>query len=621
MSSRMWHASVLRQITVAALACVAAATWLGARPLPLAGAERPNIVVFYLDDAAPHDGRLWNDPARTPAIYNTFVAHGTHFRQAFGEDPMCCPGRASLLTGLHSHNNGVMTNDARLFGPQETVAGALQDAGYTTMWIGKYMNLNNKLSSAGWAAHMAPWTVFDGMFGANGAFYNYKVRTKDTGDSSYRGVHSTQMVADRSVMRIGGAPANKPIFAVLSVFNIHAPNIPMPVDEELLEKCDDMPPWWTPAYNEADVSDKPAYIQALPLLPDPDGWPMDAYCREMFGVDRLVERVTDELEAVGRLDNTLLVFTADNGMAWGAHRREFKNVPYATAVPLYMAWPGGWGNAPRVVDDYVSNIDLAPTFCALGGCALGPYPSGQSAPDGLSLVDLLDNGSPLGRDALLESALFQDPTRDVPPWAAVRTTPQSGLGMWHYVEYADGERELYDLASDPYELDNLAGDPGHAAIAASLAQRLGELLDEGRVNRPDLSIWSMTDNAYAGYNLFASTPSPAQTLTVSVVRRRTYTFRIDLANHKVSTDSFTVTAAVTGGHVRLTWLLDGVDVTGQMSSGGVRFESLASMSSGSLTLQVKIKRRFPRGRTTIDLVARPVSSPAQDDHVTLVVRR
>src|SRR3989304_71087 len=256
------------------------------------------------------------------------------------------------------------------------------------MWIGKYLNRNELLSPQGWAAQMAPWTLFDGMYGA-AANYDYTVRAKDAGDLDYGDVHSTQTVADRAVMRLAAAPFDKPIFMVVLPFDIHIPNTPMPGPPEQRGLCARMPPWWTPPYNEADLSDKPAYMRDLPLLPAPDGWPMDLYCREMFGFDLIVARVTDQLAAQGRLDNTLLLFTADNGMAWGAHRLELKAVPYATPVPLYVAWPDRWGDSPRTIDDYVSNIDLAPTMCAVGGCSLGPYPSGQANPDGVSLLALI----------------------------------------------------------------------------------------------------------------------------------------------------------------------------------------------------------------------------------------
>ena len=616
-----------RHSVAAAAACAFASSWLSAGATTLAAAEPPNIVMFYLDDVSPHDGRLWNDPARTPAIYNTFVAHGIRFSHAYGEDPLCCPGRASLLTGLHTHNNGVNENDARLFSPQVSVAKELHSAGYSTMWIGKYMNRNSFLSPAGWTAHMAPWDVFDGIYGLNASFYDYTLRTKDHGDIVETNYHSTQMVMDWSVSRFAAAPANKPIFAILSIYNLHGPNLPLPITPQQSAKCDNFPPYWTPNYNEANVSDKPDYIKALPLLPYPNGWPMDGYCREMFGVDRVVQRVTDELAAEGRLNNTLLVFTADNGMSWGAHRRaQQKDTPDATAVPLYMSWPAGWGTSPRTIDDYVSNIDLAPTFCAVGGCTLGPYPSGQSAPDGLSLAGLIGSGTPLGRDATLEQSPLGQPLEHVPGWASIRTTDESPLGLWRYTEYADGERELYDETNDPYELNNVVAQPGHEILNAALAQRLTALLNEGRVNRPDLSIWGKKQKMYrfyAGYNLFASTPTPEQTLNLKVGRGTTYLLRIDLRNNKRASDSFRVTSSVVGGAgVVIHWILDNVDVTARMSSGGIQFNSLPGSTTRSLTLKVTIGTNYPSANvTSVDIHAVSNSNSAQNDHVRLLVHR
>jgi N-acetylglucosamine-6-sulfatase len=624
MPARTWRASVLRQILVTLLACAASTIGLGAHPGPVVAAERPNIVMFYIDDTSPHDGRLWNNPARTPAIHNTFIEHGIHFNNAFVEDPLCCPARATLLTGLHTHNNGVDVNEARFFSPQETVAGKLKDAGYSTMWIGKYMNFNNKLSTAGWAAHMAPWSVFDGIYGVNGAFYDYTVRTKDQGDIKYGRVHSTRMVADRAISRFAAVPADKPIFAVLTVYNTHEPNTPMPITRKQKAMCQNIGSWWTPAYNEPDVSDKPAYIRNLPLLPYADGWPLAKYCREMFGVDKLVKRVTDELAAEGRLDNTLLIFTADNGSAWGAHRKgQIKAMPYATPVPLYMAWPARWGTAPREIDDFVTNIDFAPTFCELGGCTMGPYPTGQAGADGLSLVNLIGDGTPLGRDAILSSALIGEAWRKIPGWAAVRTTTESGLGLWHYVEYATGEFELYDEAADPYELNNLAGDPDYAAVEADLAQGLAALLSEGRVERPDLSIWMKKANSYAGYFRFASAPTPEQTLNATVQPGQTYVFKVRLKNNETNGDSFKITSTTAGGgSIQLKWIRANSDVTGQMAGSGIVLSSLASSFSGTVTLEVKVSAGFAQdAQATIEIDAESVTDASRDDHVTLVLSR
>ena len=211
---------------------------------------------------------------------------------------------------------------------------------------------------------------------------------------AYPTTPSTQMIGDRAVMRLRETPADQPVFAVLSFYDLHLPNHPEPqfVGDP---RCADIPPWDTPAYNEADVSDKPGGIQVLPLLPFPSGWPMVTYCEEMLGVDQAVGQVIDELEAENCLDNTLLVLSADNGVAWGAHRlSQRKQWPYTTPVPLVFRWPAGHlGDTPAVNSEIVSNIDLAPTFCELGNCTLGPYAHGALAPDGLSLMPLLD-----GRD-------------------------------------------------------------------------------------------------------------------------------------------------------------------------------------------------------------------------------
>ncbi len=446
---------------------------------PPVDADRPNIVVFYIDDVDPHDGRLWNDPARTPNIVEHFYDNGFEFNNAIVENPLCCPARANFLTGLHTHNNGVVTNDARLFDPSVHLGKAMKNAGYASMFIGKYLNRNVFLTLDQWQEHDAGWTQLDVFKGVNGYFNDYTLHTK-TGDLAFGKYHSTQMVADRAVMHLRETPANQPVFAVLSIYNLHAPNLPMP-EFRGDPRCANMPPWKPANYNEADVSDKPLEIQALPLLPDAAGWPMVRYCEELLGIDKAVGQVTNELEALGRLDNTLLVFAGDNGVAWGAHRLgQEKLYPYTTPVPLFMSWPERWSNHADV-DEHVSNIDLAPTFCELAQtCEMTDYPRGQTAPDGVSLVPYLDGEDPnLGRQAVLEASY--GPFRN--SWTALRTTHLYPGGLWHYVEYATGERELYNLATDPYELVSRANSPTNAPLVTDLAARLEALRNEGLIEQ------------------------------------------------------------------------------------------------------------------------------------------
>lgn len=443
---------------------------------PVDQPSRPNIVVIYLDDVDPHDGRLWNDPARTPNLHEHFVAHGLTFDRAIVETPLCCPARVQMLTGLHSHNSGVTRNLGPTFDPSMHVGKQLRDAGYASMWIGKYLNNNDKLTPAQWLAHQAGWTVLDAIYGTNGEFDSFTLKTKE-GRVAYPTTPSTQMVADRAVMRFRETPADQPIFAVLSIYDLHLPNLPQPqfLDDP---RCADIPAWSTPAYNE-DVSDKPPGVQGLPPHAYSQGWPMVTYCEEMLGVDAAVGQVLAELEVEGRLENTVLVFTADNGVAWGAHRLgQRKQWPYTTPVPLILRWPAGhWGDAPTVNSELVTNIDLAPTFCELGGCTLGPYSHGKPAADGLSLVPLTNGrvGS-LGRDALLEESYGPQGNS----WAGLRTTSVFDPSLrWHYVEYGNGFRELYELSADPWELENLVDRPELGDLVSQLHGRLAELRSEG----------------------------------------------------------------------------------------------------------------------------------------------
>jgi N-acetylglucosamine-6-sulfatase len=583
-------------------------------------ATKPNIVLFYIDDVAPIDGRLWNNPELTPTVYDLFVAHGVTFTNAIGETPLCCPGRGSVLTGLHTQNDGVIANDARLLNPGETIATELKGEGYATMWVGKYLNWDNHLGSTAWQAHGQGWTYLDAISGPNGDFYGYTVHTK-TGNVRYGHVHSTRMATERTIAHMQATPAGQPIFSVVSLFNMHGPNIPMPdfQSDPRWAMCAQMPPWDPPNYNEADVSDKPTYVQSQPLLPDADGWSMTTRCREALGIDWSVSQVTDELAREGRLDNTLLVFTADNGMTWGAHRLKNKQYPYATPVPLYMSWPARWGDSPRTTDELVSNIDLAPTFCAAAGCEMGPYPTGQQHADGISLLPYLDGDETHVRDAALESNFGGNVH-----WVAVRTAPSYVFGPWHYVEWTDGERELYDLRADPWELGNRAADPAYQGIAAILALRLHQLLAEGIQFQPDAMIvqsrryWAIGDTIYSAVPLASQTKQKTGVRAGSTVR-----FHVRVTNDGGATDSFTVIPTITGsapGRVRFIERTPSGDTV--VNDSGFVLQSVDAHQN--VELWVEITFNAAARRHTLKRVVLTVTSqhnPARSDVVRLVASR
>jgi arylsulfatase A-like enzyme len=449
-------------------------------------ASRPDIVMVLLDDLDPHDGRLFA-PQLMPNLSELIVSQGIRFTDFHAEVPLCGPSRANLLTGQHAHNSGANSNDGAQLDPATTIATALDGAGYHTSYVGKYLNGYRAFP----AARRDPpgWDTFDVIDSNQGKYFWYELRDRDGDTTQYRtdeDDYSTDVIAERAVQRLSEAPAGEPLFAIISPFTPHEPNLPAPRHEDD-PRCQDLPLWAPPNYDEADVSDKPPYIAESPLLGDA-GFDLTAHCESLLAVDDLIGRVGAELERQGRLDDTLFVFTADNGMTWGEHRRLGKVSPYATAVPAYAAWPAGRGRQPRDDATTLTMIDWAPTLCDLAGCTLGPYPNGQERPDGLSFAArLVEEPLPWERDAIL---LTVPSGGDRPVFWALRTTADDPRGRWLYVENLDGFRELYELGDmsceaweagdpgDPCLLENrLAGDPDAEtlAFADALSARLAEL--------------------------------------------------------------------------------------------------------------------------------------------------
>ncbi len=223
----------------------------------------------------------------------------------------------------------------------------------------------------------------------------------------------------------------------------------------------------------------------------------------LLSVDEAVGAVEAELARKGRLNDTVMVLTSDNGMDWGSHRNPNKSSPSASQIPFFVSWPRGVGMQRRTIGERIHNIDLAPTLCELAGCRLGPYPNGQSTPDGKSFLKLLlGEGASMGRDALITD--LPAGSGGIPPWYAVTTTKESPLASigcaaaatggcrWHYVEYENDarERELYDVSNgpcwtwkvgdrgDPCRLESRHDEPALAVVQEALARRLAELKAE-----------------------------------------------------------------------------------------------------------------------------------------------
>lgn len=457
------------------LGAVAGATAvLPMAPQPVAAADsRPNIVVLYLDDVNPIQRHLWCT-SRTPNLAR-FCERGVEFRNAFGVTPICGPARANLLTGQYGHTNGVTDNSPeafRRFDPTSTVANRLQGVGYHTIFAGKPINgIGLVLEGPEVKAFARGWDDFGIIWKRKVKYksfyrYNWKTRYSTSWKGDGKDDHSTKVVGRRVAKQIRNAPPNEPVFAVASVYSGHTPNIAF-AEHVGSSKCRGVKSWSGKSYNERDVSDKPAYIRQQPLL-KAKSFSLRTRCEEMLSVDQVVAQIRQALQADQRLHNTLFVLMADNGVLLGDHRKPAgKRWPHATPIPMYMLWPKDLGNQRRVVRDPVQDIDLAPTFCKLAGCQLDD-------PDGTSLLPLVRGN----RDRLDRQYIYMEhlhPSDGMPPWVGFVTTRSYATGVrWHYVEYRNGERELYNLIADPRRVKNLADKPEQQERVARFSQKLAD---------------------------------------------------------------------------------------------------------------------------------------------------
>lgn len=415
--------------------------------------DRPNVILIVTDD------QRWDTLWAMPNVRELLGGHGVTFTNAFVPTPVCCPSRASILTGTYSHTHGVWSNNPpygsiSAFDDSSTIATWLQAAGYRTALMGKYLNGYHKPGRDG---YVAPgwdrwWSFVGGKY--TGFSVNDDGLIRSYGEDDY----VTDVMADEAVSFIQSSHA--PFFLYLTPKAPHLPSTPAPRHAEALS---DLVAWRPPSWNETNVVDKPGWVRKLPALETEGAAAIDRkrldMLRTLLALDESIGRIVDTLETQGELERTMLVFTSDNGYSWGEHRWDRKSAPYEEIirVPMVIRYDpltaGGREDAR-----FALNIDLAPTIAEIAGI---------DAPgvDGESLAPILRGESPAWRrDFLLEHLGTK-----VPPYCGVRSQ------RYVYVYYATGEEELYDLVKDPYQRANLAGRDTYAGV-----------LDRGQVRMLEL---------------------------------------------------------------------------------------------------------------------------------------
>ncbi len=429
-----------------------------------AAPPRPDVVLFYLDDNAPYPARLWKDPQLTPNLAR-FVNAGLQFRNAVAVTPQCGPARAALLTGQYGHNNGVTRNNVGPYDQRGSLSPKLRSKGYKTVFVGKYHNLlrEHYPGRTRMRALADDWNQLDVIWQNQGRFYEWwqyrKARNAYYGSADTD--HSSYQAAQRAVQHIKQTKKGKRLFLVVSLYDGHDPLKPMRRFEGD-PRCASTEGWSGPAYDEADVSDKPAWVRAHKRLGAP-AYDLRERCESLLTSDWVVGQVRKALKETNRIGNTLQILTADNGYSLGDHRLKGKLTPYTTSVPLYMRWPKVLQSRKRVVLEPVANIDLAPTICRLAACTMPKA-------DGISIWPLIKGWrTSLDRKFIFTEMLHGDkdfnkkPTGR-PPWAGVESTRAYSDTLWVYAKYKGGEEELYNISKDPHHLKNLAGKPAHKQV-------------------------------------------------------------------------------------------------------------------------------------------------------------
>lgn len=437
-----------------AAAVGAAVLWLVWGQPAQAQGRPPDVILVVTDD------QRWDSLWAMPVVSERIATRGVTFPEAFVVNPLCCPSRASILTGLYSHSTLVYRQSPPFgrfewFDDASTLATWLDGAGYATGLFGKYLDGYQHAALTGYVPPgWDRWVAF-----VRSAPLGYAL-TVD-GEVVRPSGHSTEVLAAEAVRFVGEAEG--PLFVVFAPASPHAPATPSREDAAAFG---DLEPARPPSFDEADVTDKPAWVQELPRLSQTQRDQVDELRRDEFrsllGVDRAVGRILDALRAEGRLANALVIYTSDNGLLHGEHRWTKKEAPYEEAirVPLVLRWDeAGWPRGSRL-DALALNVDLAPTIAEAAGVA-------TPRAEGLSLLPVLaDVGAPWRADFLIEHL---EGTNPVPTYCAVRSE------RWKLVRYATGEEELYDLLHDPFELGSLAADPSMRPVRDRLRERLREL--------------------------------------------------------------------------------------------------------------------------------------------------
>ncbi|MDA1312116.1 MAG: sulfatase [Acidobacteria bacterium] len=445
---------------------------------------RPNVVFILLDDVRWDDLGAGGHPWVQTPNFDRVAHEGALFTNAFATTPLCSPNRASLLTGQYAHTHGITDNVDRSEQSHQlmTFPRLLHDAGYETAFIGKWhMGVDD-----------SPRPGFDYWYSLQGQGYHFDPDVNENGVRKKVQGYTTDIFDDRAVEFVR-KQREQPFLLYLSHKVVH-PNI--------FQNADGSPDGprggaekYTPAPRHVNLyadkviprrpntasygKDKPALQRPIPGVTPlgPDSGTDDATIlnrlRMLSSADEGMGDIFKALEETGKLDNTVVVVTSDHGYFYSEHglgRERRLAYEESIRVPLYIRYPSGI-SAGTKINDFALSVDDAPTMLDFAGLetpdnmhgrSLGPLLAGETPADWRKSF-LIEYYSDTVMPRLVKMG-----------YKAVRTE------NWKYINYVDLEDvdELYNLESDPYEMNNLIGDTTSKDTLNELKTELAHLLEQ-----------------------------------------------------------------------------------------------------------------------------------------------
>lgn len=449
-----------------------AAGLLAAAPV----AARPNVVFVMTDDHAAHAISAYGSRVNATPQLDRLAREGMLFRNAFVTNSICTPSRAAILTGLYSHKNGVPVFN-RFDGSQPTVAKLLQAAGYHTGIVGKW-HLGSDPTG------FDRWEILPGQ-----GVYVDPVLYTASGETTYRGRYVSDVITDLGIEFIRDRPRDKPFFLMLHHKAPHRAWTPdEPHRREFAGRVIPEPPTLFDDYatrtdalreNRQRVADDltpndlkqdpPAGLSGRDLVRFKYQRYMQDYLACVQSVDDNLGRLLDFLKQSGLDADTIVVYTSDQGFFLGDHGMYDKRFMYEASLrtPLLVRWPGVVRPGSQAAA-MALNVDFAPTFLDAAGVAVPPSMQGRS------LLPVLREAVPADWRTAMYYRYYHDPGHhNTAAHYGVRTATHKLIHYWK-----KGQRELFDLRSDPDELRNLYGQPGQETVTAELEATLARLRRE-----------------------------------------------------------------------------------------------------------------------------------------------